>query len=175
MRKMFYGILALAGLVFATSCEGIIPGGLIVDWTPVEITIEAYDAAGNSIISPEMPGMTLTFKGTTYEVTDPASQREEYQTKAYMAIMGGLQAHPFQGDQGEIVKYILWFGEIDGASDMDEDIVLNWPDGSEDTIHYHCGNHREWPEPKCDRSWKLNGKKHEGSNFIFNGKSLPAE
>ena len=74
---MFYGILALAGLVFATSCEGIIPGGLIVDWTPVEITIEAYDAAGNSIISPEMPGMTLTFKGTTYEVTDPTSQREE--------------------------------------------------------------------------------------------------
>ena len=33
--------------MFATSCEGIIPGGLIVDWTPVEITIEAYDAAGN--------------------------------------------------------------------------------------------------------------------------------
>lgn len=176
MKKLFYVILALAGLVFSTSCEEIaIPGTLIVDWAPVEITIEAYDPAGNSIISPDMPGMTLTFRGTTYEVQDPASQREEYQTKAYAAILFGLQARPIQGDQGEIAKYILYFGEIDGASDMDEDILLNWPDGSSDTIHYHCGNHREWPEPKCDRSWKLNGKKHSGSNFIFNGKSLPAE
>ena len=172
MKKLLFSLLSLA--VIATACEEIIPGGMIVDWAPVEITMEAYDAAGNSIISPEMPGMTLTFKGTTYEVQDPASRRDEYQTKAYMAIMAGLQAHPVQGDQGEIAKYILWFGEIDGAKDMDEDIVLNWPDGSSDTIHYHCGNHREWPEPKCDRTWKLNGTKHSGSNFIFNGKSLPA-
>ena len=175
MRKMFYGILALAGLVFTSSCEEISPFGLIVDWAPVEITIEAYDDAGNSIISPDMPGMSLTFKGTTYEVQDPASLHDDYQTKAYMAIMAGLQAHPIQDEQGKIAKYILWFGEIDGAKNMDEDIILNWPDGSEDIIHYHCGNHREWPEPKCDRSWKLNGKKHEGSNFIFNGKSLPVE
>ena len=172
MKKLLFSLLSLA--VIATACEEIIPGGMIVDWAPVEITMEAYDAAGNSIISPEMPGMTLTFKGTTYEVQDPASRRDEYQTKAYMAIMAGLQAHPVKGDQGEIAKYILWFGEIDGAKDMDEDIILNWPDGSEDIIHYHCGNHREWPEPKCDRTWKLNGTKHSGSNFIFNGKSLPA-
>ena len=176
MRKLFYGILALAGLVFATSCEGLIPGGLIVDWAPVEITIEAYDAAGNSIISPDMPGMTLTFRNEVFRIKQSEPVTEEgVQTKAYAAIMDGLIARPIQDEQGKIAKYILWFGEIDGAKNMDEDILLHWPDGSEDTIHYHCGNHREWPEPKCDRSWKLNGAKHEGSNFIFHDKSLPAE
>ena len=173
MKKLLISLISLA--IVATACEEIAPFGIIVDWTPVEITIEAYDAAGNSIISPEMPGMTLTFKGTTYEVQDPASLHDEYHTKAYLAILSGLQARPLQGDQGVIEKYILWFGEIDGAVDMDEDIVLNWPDGSSDTIHYHCGNHREWPSPKCDRTWKLNGKKQPSSNFIFNGKSLPED
>lgn len=164
---MFYGILALAGMVF-TSCENV--PGMIVDWCPVEITIEAYDVDGNSIISPNMPGMTLTFQGKTYEV----QEAPRYETKAYLAIMAGLIARPVQGDQGKIEGYILWFGEIDGAADMDEDITLHWPDGSEDIIHYHCSNHREWPEPKCNRSWKLNGKKHDRSDFVFSGKSLPA-
>ena len=67
--------------------------------------------------------------------------------------------------------YYLVFGEIDGASDMDEDIVLCWPDGSKDEIHYHCSDHRIWPEPKCNRSWKLNGENHEGNVFQFVGKS----
>ena len=76
MKKFFIAFIALFAF-FATACEGLIPGSLIVDWAPVEITIEAYDAAGNSIISPDMPGMSLTFKGTTYEVQDPASLHDE--------------------------------------------------------------------------------------------------
>lgn len=174
MKKLFYVMLALVGLV---SCEEIsAPWDIIVDWAPVELTIEAYDAEGNSIISPEMPGMTLTFKGETYTVKDGTNPSEgEMQTKALPAIFYGLVARPVQGDQGEIVGYILHFGEIDGAADMDEDLVLNWPDGSTDTIHYHCGNHREWPSPKCDRSWKLNGKRQDRSVFVFYNKSLPVE
>lgn len=69
--------------------------------------------------------------------------------------------------------YRLVFGEIDGAADMDEDIVLNWPDGSKDVTHYHCSDHREGRHPKCNRSWELNGSEHEGNTFRFSGKSLP--
>ena len=175
MRKMFYGIRALAGLVFNTACEEIAGEGWIVDWAPVDITIEAYDAAGNSIISPEMPGMTLTFMNETYEVRGEESMYDPIEPKYFMPRMYGLIAKSIKGDQGTLEKYILYFGQINGASDLDEDILLNWPDGSSDTIHYHCGNHREGRNPKCDRSWKLNGAKHSGSNFIFNGKSLPSE
>ena len=76
-------------------------------------------------------------------------------------------------DGGGVTLYRLNFGEIDGADDMDEDILLQWPDGSRDVIHYHCGNHRYGKNFGCDRSWKLNGEPHDGSLFTFTGKSLP--
>ena len=50
--------------------------------------------------------------------------------------------------------------------------TLSWPDGSTDVIHYHCSDHREGKNPRCNRSWKLNGQPHEGSHFHFTGKSL---
>ena len=139
--------MAMAGLLCAaSSCE--LP---IVDWTPVMIYIEATDAEGHSIISPDMPGMSLTFKGKTYTVQEPGVR-----TRAYAAIMSGLTAVPVSqtgdqtGDQaGGQVEYQLQFGEIDGADDMDEDITLDWPDGSKDVIHYHCSGHVEWPSPRC--------------------------
>lgn len=168
MKKILLSMLLLTAAV-ATGCE-MLGGGLIVDWTPVELFIEAVDADGKSIISPEMPGMTLTYKGETYTVQDP-KMRESAPTRAYLAILYGLVARPVnQADQNS--EYHLCFGEIDGAADMDEDILLHWPDGSEDVIHYHCSNHREWPEPKCNRNWKLNGEKHDGNTFRFTGKSL---
>ena len=157
-------ILLLASIIIVSA--GCVPfGGYTVDWAPVEITIQAYDADGNSIISPEMPGMTLTYKGDIYTVQDP--QNYQIPTKDYLAILYGLYARPVADG-----VYCLTFGEIDGGVDMDEDILLNWPDGSEDVIHYHCSNHVEWPSPRCKRYWKLNGVKQDRSDFTFYNKSL---
>ena len=85
--------------------------------------------------------------------------------------MYGLIAQPCMQPDGTIF-YQLVFGEIDGAADMDEDLILNWPDGSEDVIHYHCSDHREGRNAKCNRSWKLNGKEYGDNTFYFTGKSL---
>lgn len=165
MKRILLPILVL-GVMLSSGCQLIHP--YIVDWYPVNITIEAVDDNGNSIIEPVMPGMTLTFQGETYEVRGA----EEYAypvTKTYLPIMRGLLAVPKE-NSGEQPIYRLIFGEIDGGADMDEEIVLSWPDGTKDIIQYHCSNHREWPSPKCDRKWKLNGKGHEGSTFHFQGK-----
>lgn len=176
MRKVLLPILIAAGFLFTTGCEiiNINEEYWIVDWSPVNIYITATDAEGNSIISPEMPGMSLTFKGETYTVKEwgPYGPHDpEYQTRAYLAILYGLYAQPYTDGSGQS-SYRLYFGEIDGAADMDEDIVLKWPDGSSDTIHYHYSDHREGRNPKCNRSWRLNGQKHDGSTFHFTGKSL---
>lgn len=169
--KKITALFAFAAVMISLSgCNRQSEEMLIVDWSPVNIIIEATDSDGNSIISPEMPGMTLTYKGETYQVKK-LHDRNEIQTKAYLAILFGLYAEPVSDSEGN-TTYRLCFGEIDGAADMDEDIILNWPDGSEDTIHYHCANHRVSPKPQCDRSWKLNGEKHEGNIFRFTGKSL---
>lgn len=169
MKRILTGILAAAA-VLAAGCEEVFGGDYIVDWAPVNVYIEAVDAEGNSIISPDMPGMTLTFKGETYTVRD-VEDRAGVSTRAYLATIAGLIAQPWMEVDG-VILYRLVFGEIDGAADMDEDLVLEWPDGSRDVIHYHCSDHREGRNPKCDRSWKLNGENHEGNTFRFSGKSL---
>lgn len=179
--KLCNTLLVLAGMLALTSCDKNAKdpdddGNYIIDWAPVSVYIEATDAEGNSIISPEMPGMTLTFKGETYSVRDWSTRYDEFTprdcpTKEYLAFLYGLFAQPYDG--GGVTLYRLNFGEIDGADDMDEDILLQWPDGSRDVIHYHCGNHRYGKNFGCDRSWKLNGEPHDGSLFTFTGKSLP--
>ena len=113
MRNVFK-ILTVLALMTASACER-----LIVDWAPVNVYIQATDNDGNSIISDDMPGMSLTFKGEIYTV-QPA-------TKAYLARMEGLVAE--KNAEG---VFQLRFGEIDGSADMDEDLVLRWPDGSTD-------------------------------------------
>ena len=164
MRKVHLLLVAVFGFL-TTACIG-----LCVDWTPVELYIEAVDSEGKSIISPDMPDMTLTFKGQVYPVQRMQGEGA-LPTKAYAAIMHGLIAQPVNTEDGSSY-YRLYFGEIDGEEDMDEDILLNWPDGSEDVIHYHCSGHSTLFGPTCNRSWKLNGKRHEGYTFKFTGKSL---
>ncbi|MBP5302265.1 MAG: hypothetical protein J6Y88_03350, partial [Bacteroidales bacterium] len=139
---------------------------IIVDWYPVNIYIEAYDSDGQSIISPDMPGMSLTFQGTTYTVTE-----DPFATRAINAVMWGLIAREFT--DGEEPVYKLVFGEINGALDMDEDLVLQWPDGTSDVIHYHCSDHVITPEITCTRTWKLNGEDHDGNTFVFTNKRIP--
>ena len=162
MKKALFAITALAS-AFLCGCENI--NDMIVDWAPVDIEIYATDSLGNSIISPEMPGMTLTFKGETYTVQDGTIY-----TKAYLARMYGLCSRVIDPTASPR-QYKLVFGEIDGAKDMDEDITLNWPDGSTDVIHYHCSDHNE-SKLTVNRTWKLNGAKHEGSIFRFTNKNL---
>lgn len=160
---------ALMGALL-TGCGEKVIDTPIVDWNPVNITIYATDSAGNSIIQPQMPGMSLTFKGQEYTVTERHMWYDSIlSTKFYMPTMYGLYPESYQ-NAGDTTKYYrLVFGEIDGAADMDEDIILKWPNGTTDVIHYHCSDHNVF-KISCNRNWKLNGKKHDGGGFYFSGK-----
>lgn len=180
MKKYLFALTAVAVTLLMAGCnkeliEEPIKERWIIDWVPVNLNIEAVDASGNSIISPEMPGMTATFKGETYTVKEYIEPygivRNDIPTKAYYARMKGLLARKYDEVEGKPV-YRLVFGEFDGAEDMDEDIVLKWPDGSQDVIQYHCSDHTNRPPITCNRWFKLNGKDHEGNTFKFAGKSL---
>lgn len=161
----FWVTLLVTILLLPVACKKDTP--VEVDWSPVVIYIYATDANGNSIISDNMPGMSLTFKGVTYTVKDwQTAITERLTTKAIYARMIGLAAQPDNNG------YRLFFGEIDGGANMDEDIILSWPDGTTDIIHYHCSDHKYGKEPTCKRTWKLNGQDHDGSTFTFSGKNL---
>ena len=167
-KKSLFAFAALA--LALCGCDDPIIDNPIVDWTPVNIYIYATDSQGHSIIQPDMPGMTLTFQGKTYSVKDKDAYYDSIRTKAYFAVMRGLLAEPVDTTANPKV-YRLSFGEIDGAADMDEDITLNWPDGSTDVIRYHCSDHNEY-KLTVKRTWKLNGKDHDGGVFHFSDKSL---
>lgn len=158
-------LFAIAAFVLTLcGCEKNIDNP-IVDWSPVNIYIYATDQAGQSIIQPDMPGMTLTFKGETYSVMDKEAYFDSIRTKAYMPVMYGLLAEVVDSTASP-KEYRLCFGQIDGAADMDEDITLNWPNGSTDVIHYHCSDHNE-RKLSVKRTWKLNGKTHSDNTFYF--------
>ncbi len=167
MSRSLITIALLASCLFITGCSLDYDDNQTVDWEPVYIYINATDAQGNSLIQPDMPGMSLTFKGETYTVQEWEELSRRTSSKAYLARIYGLFAQPGNVYASVDSPYRLIFGQIDGAADMDEDIILNWPDGSIDVIHYHCSNHKPGINPTCDRSWKLNGKIHNGNTFGF--------
>lgn len=152
------------------ACDLIDPSGdRIVDWAPVSLTIKVVDGHGTDLLNPDNPdnmidGTTITFKGKTYEATrEQSPQYAEITTRAYAPIMYGLYlSKPLNGAGG----YVLVFGEIDGAADMDEDLVVTLPDGTVGTIHYHCSKHNE-RKLSCKRSWKFNGVTVLEPNFTF--------
>ena len=174
--KRIFSLLILAVLLLPTGCNDDDLEELlekpIVDWYPVNVIITLQDSAGNDLLDPSkenslVHGTTLTYKGEKYGVQSIIGQVPATETKAYMARIRGLQL-----DYGKVwisqdvqkTCHFLVFGEIDGAVDMDEDLVVKWPDGSKDVITYHCSDHKVEKQRDgtwlidCKRSWELNEK-----------------
>ena len=151
--------------------------GMLVDWAPVSIYLRVVDGEGSDLLDPMNPsnlidGTSITFKGETYEASrqwyETGQSYEMPATKAIFAPLYGLflvNGEMFHNNS-ETAGFSLFFGEIDGAADMDEDLVVTLPDGTTGTIHYHCSKHDE-RKLTCDRSWKFNGNDIAGNIFTF--------
>ena len=175
MRKVLVLIMSTVLMVSLTGCE--IGEGVEVDWAPVSIFLRVVDSEGTDLLNPENPnnvidGTSITFKGNTYNASrqwyETGNPFEMPATKAIFAPLYGLflvNGEMFS-NHSETAGFSLFFGEIDGAIDMDEDLVVTLSNGMTGTIHYHCSNHNE-RKLRWDRSWKFNGAKHEGNIFTF--------
>lgn len=175
MRKVLVLIMSTVLMVSLTGCE--IGEGVEVDWAPVSIFLRVVDSEGTDLLNPENPnnvidGTSITFKGNTYNASrqwyETRNPFEMPATKAIFAPLYGLflvNGEMFS-NHSETAGFSLFFCEIDGAIDMDEDLVVTLSNGMTGTIHYHCSNHNE-RKLRCDRSWKFNGAKHEGNIFTF--------
>jgi len=153
----------------------------IVDWAPVSLVLKVTDSDGNDLLDLTrdeniLKGTSVSYKGVDYPVRTEFcdkyhdAQTSSVETKAYLATMYGLYlvSSSMTGYASYGKGYSLIFGEIDGASDMDEDIVISWPNGQTSTIHYHCSDHREGKNPKCNRYYTLDGgNKTESNIFTF--------
>ena len=174
--KRITSLFLLATLFLAGACNILPddPDTPIVDWYPVNVILTVQDSNGNDLLDPSREdtfahGTTLAFKGETYGVQAIlySSSAGKPETKAYLARIRGLQldyGNVWISQDVQRTCYYLVFGEIDGAVDMDEDLVVKWPDGSKDVITYHCSDHKVEKQRDgtwlidCKRSWELNEK-----------------
>lgn len=177
MRRLVLFALSAVLMVSFTGCEKI--GREVdweVDWAPVSLFMRVVDEEGADLLDPENPnnlidGTSIIFKGNTYNASrqwyETGNPYEMPATKALFAPLYGLFLVNGDMFDNNSAGFSLYFGEIDGAADMDEDLVVTLPNGMTGTIHYHCSNHNE-RKLSCDRSWKFNGEKVvEGSIFTF--------
>jgi len=174
MRKFI--LLCVITVMSLASCDKSENGNYVVDWSPVSLFVKVADAQGADLLDPKNPenmidGTTITYKGVTYKASRTLYETglldNEPQTKALLARIYGLY---LVSDSTQIepapVGFSLRFGDIDGAADMDEDLIVTLPDGTTGTIHYHCSKHNE-KKLSCNRSWKFNGEKTDRNVFTF--------
>lgn len=151
LSLLFISLLCLAGF---TACDN--SDDMIWDFTPIVLYISVQDTQGNDLLNPEIPGniakqgIKAIYKEKTYIKDAPIPQ-----TKAYMAILTGLQTK--KNKEG---KYFLAFGEFNGDQTFEnEKVVINWNDGTQDVITF--SSKLTWKsrnKPVFNRKFSLNGK-----------------
>ena len=119
-RIIFFLLIAISSVV--TSCENM---QVDADAMPVTLEIFVKDAEGNNLLDYgwlDGKNVTATFKGETYEL------QKDVPTRAYMPHFYGFKV------TGRDLGTMLYFGELDGTHDMNDEFVINWGDGTFDTI-----------------------------------------
>ena len=119
-RIIFFLLIAISSVV--TSCENM---QVEADAMPVTLEIFVKDTEGNNLLDYgwlDGKNVTTTFKGETYEL------QKDVPTRAYMPHFYGFKV------TGSDLGTMLYFGELDGTHDMNDEFVINWGDGTFDTI-----------------------------------------
>lgn len=164
--KFALGLIAILSFTFAT-CDDC-NNDEITDYSPIIFRIQVVDKQGATrldTLAPNYIGIlpTLTYKGETYSCSAqkhhlPLNSSALRKPKYYLPSFWGFRnlVSPNDGSR------YLYFGELDGANDYNDDLILNWADGSQDIIHYKrkvtCSGIKE----ECT----LNGKKTNRSITI---------
>ena len=178
MRKvtfMFFLAIAAMCMTGCSDSNNDDDDDMIVDWGPVVLWMELVDKNGNDLLNPsnevkQYEGATITYLGKTYTVEDHTdilpNTQPKVSTRYLMPTEFGFvlvsKAWTHEGGKGNI----LLFGEIDGAKDMDEDLVITWPDGKKNTIRYHCSDHSN-KTLSFNRWYALDGKRQESNRFVI--------
>ena len=95
------------------------------DAMPVTLEIFVKDTEGNNLLDYgwlDGKNVIATLKGETYEL------QKDVPTRAYMPHFYGFKV------TGQDLGTMLYFGELDGTHDMNDEFVINWGDGTFDTI-----------------------------------------
>lgn len=172
MNKFTTALLFLLLSLCFYSCDTKVEDhDLIIDYVPITLHIQVVDKEGKTRLDTLAPNYlqefpTLTYQNETHLCTPPQKDRRFHRynetnlpkLRAILAIFSGFHNIYCEDTQS---RY-LYFGELDGGSNYNDDFILTWPDGTKDVIHYD----RKVKGLDVKQSWSLNGKKMEGDIVI---------
>lgn len=125
MKKILIFMLAAISFCSCAKC---------IDWVPVTFQIRVQDEQGKDLLDPAndnswLIGTKIHYKGVIIDIDETGISAPA--TKAYPATYQG-----FRLEKGSDYYYLA-FGEFDGGSEYDEeDIMIQWPDGTINVITY---------------------------------------
>ena len=154
MKRLFSILATFVLALTATSCEN--HSDMIVDWAPLIIRVYVQDTQGNDLLDPTnyrfmASEVSAEWRGTTSSYTYPGEIPPYHQTRAYLPHFEGVFLS--QNAKG----HYIYFGELMGNGDYNDDLIIHWNDGSKDVIHIN--NKANERTLKVKRSYTLNGKK----------------
>ena len=168
--KRIFNILTAAVLVMSCS---VVNSDMVYDIAPIVSYIYLEDSDGQNMLDPntreesfDISQISAEFRGQTYAV-DMSRFNETgawISTKAYMPQFSGLM---LQVDR--YGKWMISFGELDGTEDIDnENLVINWGDGSSNTITIFNNFRWKWDgSPVITRRFYVDGKKQDTDIAVF--------
>ncbi len=148
MKSILKTAISVVLLMAFVACDSF--EGKIWDISPVVLRVYVQNGKGENLLEQNwLDGkkVTATFKGETYEL-QPA------RTKYYMPYFYGFVLENWGNGQ------FLYFGELNGAEDINEDLIISWGDGTSETIKiYNDYKTKSNGTPKINRYLVVNGKK----------------
>lgn len=177
VRYLFVILLASIAVSCSKNEENIPVGGMVGDIT---LLFSVSNASGNDLLDPEyenniLEGTSLTYNKKVYPIDNTLQ-------KNYDNYINGI---PERTDLGLFVglqlvncdyvkkclgyfyaknQYYLCSGSLNSGEDRDDDIIINWGDGSKDIVHYHA--HYDKKHGFFVRKVYLNDKLYETNSKI---------
>ena len=155
MRKILCAALAavIPFLMFSCNKSDNPDAIMSVQWYPIELHIYVQDKDSVDLLNYDSVyyvgnDFTLTYGGKTYRVETKYTDEDP---ELVLLIDNAKR------------KYCAYFGELDGSKEYDTDFILNWRDGSRDTIHF---TRKITDFATSEDTWLLNGSDTGQKTYI---------
>ena len=129
------------------------------DIYPTIILISVEDSQGNDMLNTSIEG-NIANSGIRAIYKERIFEKDSIVydiSRAYMARLRGLQTDSLING-----KYVLSFGEFNGDDNFkNEKIVIDWNDGTQDTIAFDSKFSWKNKKPSVKRKYYLNGEETE--------------
>ena len=132
LSKLIFPVVFAA--VLATGCNSFLNGDSYFVPQDFSIIIKLVDAEGGNLLDSTVDSnwrdssLVCTFKNKTFE----AESADDYVSGAFNLVVTS-----YYDKYTNITSQVLYFGNFNGMTNYDDDVVFSWPDNTTDTLHVY--------------------------------------